>query len=76
MEPFAPRALRGQVPTPPQRANKTANSVSSGVNPPESTSAPHPKLSNSVSTNQTKTGNAGIHLKKGQTKGISMVVEI
>ncbi|XP_041653294.1 inositol polyphosphate 5-phosphatase OCRL isoform X1 [Cheilinus undulatus] len=39
MEPLAPTALRGPVPIPPQRANKTANSVGSGENAPKSTSA-------------------------------------
>lgn len=56
MEPLAPTAVRGPVPIPPQRANKT-NSVGSGVNPPKSTSALPPKLNNSTSTNQTNTGN-------------------
>ncbi|XP_062416552.1 inositol polyphosphate 5-phosphatase OCRL isoform X4 [Pungitius pungitius] len=50
MEPFASTA-----PTPPQRANKAANSVGSGVNPPKSTNALPPNLNNSRSLNQTKT---------------------
>lgn len=54
MEPIAPIVVRGPVPIPPQRANKTTNS---GVNPPRSTSALPPNLNNSVSTNQTNKGN-------------------
>uniref|UniRef100_A0A3Q3NRH5 phosphoinositide 5-phosphatase n=1 Tax=Labrus bergylta TaxID=56723 RepID=A0A3Q3NRH5_9LABR len=46
MEPLAPAALRGPVPIPPQRANKTANSVGSGVNAPKSTSALPQNLNN------------------------------
>ncbi|XP_034545672.1 inositol polyphosphate 5-phosphatase OCRL [Notolabrus celidotus] len=46
MEPLAPTALRGPVPIPPQRVNKTANSVNSGVNAPKSTSALPPNLNN------------------------------
>ncbi|XP_063732449.1 inositol polyphosphate 5-phosphatase OCRL isoform X3 [Eleginops maclovinus] len=53
MEPLAPTVLRGPVPIPPQRANKTANSVGSGVNPSKSTTALPPTLNNSRSTNQT-----------------------
>ncbi|XP_026213254.1 inositol polyphosphate 5-phosphatase OCRL isoform X3 [Anabas testudineus] len=53
MEPVAPAISRGTVPVPPQRANKTAISVGSGVNPPKSTSALPSKLNNSTSTNQT-----------------------
>lgn len=56
MEPFASAA-----PIPPQRANKTANSEGSGVNPPKSTNALPPNLNNSRSTNQTKTGNVQEH---------------
>ncbi|XP_068571186.1 inositol polyphosphate 5-phosphatase OCRL isoform X3 [Cebidichthys violaceus] len=55
MEPLAPTVLRGQVPIPPQRANKPANSVGSGDNPPRSTNALPPNLNNSRSTNQTNT---------------------
>ncbi|XP_056295348.1 inositol polyphosphate 5-phosphatase OCRL [Pseudoliparis swirei] len=55
MEPLGPTALRGHVPIPPQRANKTATSVGSGVNPPKSTNALPPNLNNSRSTNQTNT---------------------
>ncbi|TNN63405.1 Inositol polyphosphate 5-phosphatase OCRL-1 [Liparis tanakae] len=55
MEPLAPTAVRGHVPIPPQRANKTATSVGSGVNPPKSTNALPPNLNNSRSTNQTNT---------------------
>ncbi|KAM9849522.1 inositol polyphosphate 5-phosphatase OCRL [Aulostomus maculatus] len=39
MEPLAQIPPRGPVPIPPQRANKTSNSVSSGVNPPKQTSS-------------------------------------
>uniref|UniRef100_A0A674N9E0 phosphoinositide 5-phosphatase n=1 Tax=Takifugu rubripes TaxID=31033 RepID=A0A674N9E0_TAKRU len=39
MEPFTPVALRGPVPIPPQRANKAANAVSSGINQTKLTSA-------------------------------------
>ncbi|XP_060904435.1 inositol polyphosphate 5-phosphatase OCRL isoform X4 [Labrus mixtus] len=46
MEPLAPAALRGPVPIPPQRANKTANTVGSGVNAPKSTSALPQNLNN------------------------------
>ncbi|XP_074530177.1 inositol polyphosphate 5-phosphatase OCRL isoform X4 [Halichoeres trimaculatus] len=46
MEPLAPAALRGPVPIPPQRVNKPANSVTSGVNAPKSTSALPPNLNN------------------------------
>ncbi|XP_033992772.1 inositol polyphosphate 5-phosphatase OCRL isoform X5 [Trematomus bernacchii] len=53
MEPLAPTVLRGPVPIPPQRANKTVNSVGSGVNPPKSTTALPPNLNNSRSTNKT-----------------------
>ncbi|KAL3044621.1 hypothetical protein OYC64_012999 [Pagothenia borchgrevinki] len=53
MEPRAPTVLRGPVPIPPQRANKTVNSVGSGVNPPKSTTALPPNLNNSRSTNKT-----------------------
>ncbi|XP_038555041.1 inositol polyphosphate 5-phosphatase OCRL isoform X1 [Micropterus salmoides] len=56
MEPLAPAALRGPVPIPPQRANRNANSVGSGVNPPKSSSALPPNLNNSMSTIQTNTG--------------------
>ncbi|KAM4622182.1 inositol polyphosphate 5-phosphatase OCRL isoform 2-T2 [Polymixia lowei] len=54
MEPPAPAPLRA-VPIPPQRANKTANAVVSGANPPKSTSALPPNLNNSSSTNQAGT---------------------
>ncbi|XP_010764742.1 inositol polyphosphate 5-phosphatase OCRL-1-like [Notothenia coriiceps] len=53
MEPLAPTVLRGPVPIPPQRANKTVNSVGSGVNPPKCTTALPPNLNNSRSTNKT-----------------------
>ncbi|XP_033948411.1 inositol polyphosphate 5-phosphatase OCRL isoform X1 [Pseudochaenichthys georgianus] len=53
MEPLAPTVLRGPVPIPPQRANKTVNSVGSGVNPPKLTTALPPNLNNSRSTNKT-----------------------
>ncbi|KAM6952283.1 inositol polyphosphate 5-phosphatase OCRL isoform 1-T1 [Lycodopsis pacificus] len=55
MEPLAQTALRGEVPIPPQRANKPANYVGSADNPPRSTSALPPNLNNSRSTNQTNT---------------------
>ncbi|KAM3612029.1 uncharacterized protein V6R79_001276 [Siganus canaliculatus] len=45
MEPIVPTALRGPVPIPPQRANKTATAVGSAVNPSKS-SAPPPNLNN------------------------------
>lgn len=57
MEPFPPVALRGPVPVPPQRANKTAQSVSSGINPPKSINSLPPNVINSVSANRTKLGN-------------------
>ena len=57
MEPFTPVAQRGPVPIPPQRTNKATNSVSSGTNPPQTTSALPPKVINSVSGNQTNLGN-------------------
>ncbi|KAJ4945702.1 hypothetical protein JOQ06_023381 [Pogonophryne albipinna] len=53
MEPLAPTVLRGPVPIPPQRANKTVNSVGSGLNPPKLTTALPPNLNNSRSTNKT-----------------------
>ncbi|XP_026186015.1 inositol polyphosphate 5-phosphatase OCRL isoform X2 [Mastacembelus armatus] len=55
MDPLQPVAERGPVPVPPQRTNKTANSVGSAVNPPKpkSTSVLPPNLNNSTSTNQT-----------------------
>lgn len=53
MEPITPTALRGPVPIPPQRANKTAHSVGSGGNPPKSTTALPLNLNNSMSSNQT-----------------------
>lgn len=71
MEPLAPTAVRGPVPIPPQRANKTANSVSSGINPPKSTSALPPNLNNSVSTNQTNKGNTQTHFRKVQQRCIN-----
>ncbi|XP_056238811.1 inositol polyphosphate 5-phosphatase OCRL isoform X3 [Seriola aureovittata] len=56
MEPLVPTTPRGPVPIPPQRANKTVNSVGSeGVNPSKSASALPPKLNNVTSTNQTNT---------------------
>ncbi|XP_023253785.1 inositol polyphosphate 5-phosphatase OCRL-1 isoform X2 [Seriola lalandi dorsalis] len=56
MEPLVPTTPRGPVPIPPQRANKTVNSVGSeGVNPSKSASALPPKLNNITSTNQTNT---------------------
>ncbi|XP_019133963.1 inositol polyphosphate 5-phosphatase OCRL isoform X1 [Larimichthys crocea] len=55
MEPLAPTALRGPVPIPPQRANKSAHPVGSGVNPPKSMKSLPPNLNNSFSTNQTNT---------------------
>lgn len=57
MEPFTPVALRGPVPVPPQRINKAVNSVSFGINPPNTSSALPPNVINSVSANQTKLGN-------------------
>lgn len=57
MEPFTPVALRGPVPIPPQRANKAANSASTGNNRPKPASALPPSVINSVSANQTKPGN-------------------
>lgn len=59
MEPFTPVALRGPVPTPPQRTNKAVNSVSSGMNPPQTTGALPLNVTNSVSADQTKLGNKG-----------------
>ncbi|KAM7389223.1 hypothetical protein PAMP_023213 [Pampus punctatissimus] len=53
MEPLAPVAPRGPVPIPPQRGNKTTNSVGSEVNPSKSTSALPPSFNNSTSTNRT-----------------------
>ncbi|XP_029917328.1 inositol polyphosphate 5-phosphatase OCRL isoform X2 [Myripristis murdjan] len=53
MEPLVPAPHRGPVPIPPQRANKTANSMVSGANPPKSTSALPLSLNNSTSTDQT-----------------------
>ncbi|XP_071313528.1 inositol polyphosphate 5-phosphatase OCRL isoform X2 [Trachinotus anak] len=56
MEPVAPTTPRGPVPIPPQRANKTVNSVGSeGVNPSKSASALPANLNSITSTNQTKT---------------------
>ncbi|XP_042274063.1 inositol polyphosphate 5-phosphatase OCRL isoform X1 [Thunnus maccoyii] len=55
MEPIAPITPRGPVPIPPQRGNKTANSVGSGVSTPKSTGALPPNLNNSTSTNRTNT---------------------
>ncbi|XP_055368394.1 inositol polyphosphate 5-phosphatase OCRL isoform X2 [Betta splendens] len=52
MEPTPPPFPRGTDPIPPQRANKTANSVSSGANPPKPTSALPPNVS--TTRNQTK----------------------
>lgn len=72
MEPFTPVALRGPVPIPPQRTNKAANSVSSGINPPITTSALPPNVINSVSANQTKTGNE--RLKKNLSTICASVV--
>lgn len=57
MEPFTPVALRGPVPIPPQRANKAANAVSSGINQTKLTSAVPPNVINSLSGPQTKPGN-------------------
>lgn len=57
MEPFTPVVLRGPVPIPPQRTNKAVNSVSSGINPPQTTSALPPTAINSVSAKQTEMGN-------------------
>lgn len=57
MEPFTPVSLRGPGPIPPQRTNKAANSVSSGINPPKSTSALPPNVINSASANQTTLSN-------------------
>ncbi|TWW55226.1 inositol polyphosphate 5-phosphatase OCRL isoform X1 [Takifugu flavidus] len=54
MEPFTPVALRGPVPIPPQRANKAANAVSSGINQTKLTSAVPPNVINSLSGTQTK----------------------
>lgn len=49
MEPLTPVALRGPVPIPPQRANKAANAVSSGINQTKLTSAVPPNVINSLS---------------------------
>uniref|UniRef100_A0A667ZDP8 phosphoinositide 5-phosphatase n=1 Tax=Myripristis murdjan TaxID=586833 RepID=A0A667ZDP8_9TELE len=49
MEPLVPAPHRGPVPIPPQRANKTANSMVSGANPPKSTSALPLSLNNTQS---------------------------
>lgn len=57
MEPFTPVALRGPVPIPPHRTNKAANSVSSGINPPKTSSALPSNAINSVSASQAKLGN-------------------
>lgn len=59
MEPLAQMSQRGPVPIPPQRGNKT---VSSGVNPPKSTSSLTPSLNNSTPTNQPNTGNVHIYM--------------
>lgn len=79
MEPLAPTALRGPVPIPPQRANKTANSVGSGVNPPKSTSALPPNLNNSTLTNQTNTSKVRIHYVYGsyfENKALNIYVSV
>ncbi|XP_062249362.1 inositol polyphosphate 5-phosphatase OCRL isoform X1 [Platichthys flesus] len=55
MEPLAPTTPRGPVPIPPQRINKTANPVGSGVNPSKPAPALPPNHHNSATTNQTKT---------------------
>lgn len=57
MEPFTPVALRGPVPIPPQRANKAATAVSSGINQTKLPSAVPPNVINSLSGPQTKPGN-------------------
>lgn len=64
MEPFTPVAARGPVPIPPQRTNKAVNSVSSGIHPPKTTSAPPPNVIDSVSASQTKLGNERFKKKK------------
>lgn len=75
MEPFTPVALRGTVPIPPQRTNKAANSVSSGINPPKTTSALPPNVINSVSANQTKSGNERLKKKNHSTMCASVVTK-